>query len=84
MTAQREKKPNAPKSANITQSKGTEKMSKPFKLDKANAKLMGVCSGIANWANIDVTMIRILWVVAVLLGFGAPFIIYFLIGLIAD
>lgn len=84
MGAQRNKKPNAPKIANITQSKGTEKMSKPFKLDKANAKLMGVCSGIANWANIDVTMIRILWVVAILLGFGAPFIIYFLIGLIAD
>lgn len=84
MTAQRKKKPNAPKSADITHSKGTEKMSNTFKLDKANAKLMGVCSGIANWANIDVTMIRILWVVAVLLGFGAPFIIYFLIGLIAD
>ncbi len=59
-------------------------MSKPFKLDKANAKLMGVCSGIANWANIDVSIVRILWVLAVLFGVGAPVIIYLLIGLIAD
>lgn len=59
-------------------------MSNKFALDKANAKLMGVCSGIANWANIDVTMVRILWVLAVLLGFGSPILIYILIGLIAD
>lgn len=59
-------------------------MSNTFKLDKANAKLMGVCSGIANWANIDVTIVRILWVLAGLFSFGAPFIIYLLIGLIAD
>ena len=78
------KNPNSLKSRNITKDKGNNTMSKKFQLDKANAKLMGVCSGIANWANIDVTMIRILWVAAILLGFGAPFIIYFLIGLIAD
>lgn len=59
-------------------------MSNTFKLDKADAKLMGVCGGIANWANIDVTLVRILWVLAVLLGFGSPVIIYILIGLIAD
>jgi phage shock protein PspC (stress-responsive transcriptional regulator) len=84
MTTQRKKKPNAPSSANISKFKGTKKMSKPFKLDTANAKLMGVCSGIANWANIDVSIVRILWVLAVLFGVGAPVIIYLLIGLIAD
>jgi phage shock protein C len=78
------KNPNSLKSRNITKDKGNNTMSKKFQLDKANAKLMGVCSGIANWSEIDVTMIRILWVLAVLLGFGSPILIYILIGLIAD
>ncbi len=59
-------------------------MKNTFRLDKANAKFMGVCSGIANWAEIDVTMVRILWVLAVLFGIGAPILIYLLIGLIAN
>ena len=59
-------------------------MKNKFRLDKSNAKLMGVCGGIANWAEIDVTMVRILWALAVLFGVGAPVLVYILIGLIAD
>lgn len=55
-----------------------------FRLDKANGKLMGVCSGIANYFGWDVTLVRIAWVLAVLLGFGSPVLIYLAIGLIAD
>lgn len=55
-----------------------------FRLGRADAKLMGVCSGIANYFGWDVTMVRVAWVVAALLGIGAPFLIYLAIGLIAD
>jgi phage shock protein C len=30
-----------------------------FSLDRANRKLMGVCSGIARTADVDVTIVRI-------------------------
>ncbi len=59
-------------------------MTNTFRLDKANAKFMGVCAGIANWTQIDVTLVRILWALAIVFGVGAPVLIYLLIGLIAD
>ena len=42
-----------------------------FYLDKQNAKWMGVCSGIADYTGVDVTVIRIGIVVLTLLG-GFP------------
>ncbi|WP_082835872.1 PspC domain-containing protein [Croceicoccus bisphenolivorans] len=55
-----------------------------FHLDKRDGKLMGVCAGIADYFKIDVTLVRILWVVATLAGFGSLILVYILIGLIAD
>ncbi|HTN13917.1 MAG TPA: PspC domain-containing protein [Sphingomonadaceae bacterium] len=57
---------------------------RPFRLDRANGKLMGVCAGIGNYAGIDATLVRIGFVAATLLGFGAPVVLYLAIGLIAD
>ena len=59
-------------------------MSQKFHLDKANAKFMGVCSGIADYFDWDVNLIRIAFVVATLLGVGSPVLIYLIVGLIAD
>lgn len=56
----------------------------PFRLDKTNAKLMGVCSGLANYTGIETVWLRVGFVAAALLGFGAPVLIYLLIGLIAN
>ncbi|MEY4160160.1 MAG: hypothetical protein RLZZ136_781 [Pseudomonadota bacterium] len=55
-----------------------------FRLDKANGKLMGVCSGIADYFGLDVTLVRIAWVVGTLLGVGSLILVYLAIGLIAD
>ncbi|HEX2795255.1 MAG TPA: PspC domain-containing protein [Croceicoccus sp.] len=55
-----------------------------FHLDKQNAKLMGVCAGIADYFGVDVTLVRILWVIGTLAGFGSLLLIYLLIGLIAN
>ncbi len=55
-----------------------------LKLDKANGKLMGVCSGLANWSGMDANLLRIIFVLATIFGFGSAIIIYLAIGLIVD
>ncbi len=53
-------------------------------LDKANKKILGVCAGLANWTNIDPLIVRLLFVVATLIGMGSPIIIYILLAMILD
>lgn len=53
-------------------------------LDRANKKILGVCAGLANWSGIDVTVVRIAFVVATLVGFGSALLIYIALGLILD
>ncbi|QYU70044.1 PspC domain-containing protein [Leptolyngbya sp. 15MV] len=55
-----------------------------FRLDKADGKLWGVCGGIANYFGIDVTLVRIGFVVGALVGVGSLVLIYAGIALIAD
>ena len=55
-----------------------------FRLAKSDAKLWGVCGGIANYLNIDATMVRIAFVVATLVGVGLMIPIYAAVALIAD
>lgn len=59
-------------------------MKNKLKLDKANGKLMGVCSGLAKWSGMDANLLRIIFVLATIFGFGSAIIIYLAIGLIAD
>jgi phage shock protein C len=59
-------------------------MKSKLKLDKANGKLMGVCSGLANWSGMDANLLRIIFVLATIFGFGSAIIIYLAIGLIVD
>ena len=56
----------------------------PFRLDKANGKLMGVCAGIANYTGIESVWIRVGFVATSLIGFGSPVLIYLVIGLVAN
>jgi Putative stress-responsive transcriptional regulator len=56
----------------------------PFYLDKSNAKLAGVCSGIADYTGVDSLWIRI---AAVFLTFWVSFItipIYIAVAVLAD
>ncbi|USA38624.1 PspC domain-containing protein [Pelagerythrobacter marinus] len=55
-----------------------------FRLDKANAKLFGVCGGIANHFGIDANLVRIGFAVGTLVGFGSLILVYLAIALIAD
>ena len=53
-------------------------------LDKANKKILGVCAGLANWSGMDATVVRVLFVVTTLIGFGSPVLIYILMAMILD
>lgn len=55
-----------------------------FYLDKRNAKVMGVCSGLADYTGIDALWIRIATVIATILGSGLTIIVYFVIAWVAD
>ena len=54
-----------------------------FYLDKRNKKWLGVCAGIADYTGLDVTLIRIGFVVLTLFGQGTPVIAYLIAGWMA-
>ncbi|WP_300601864.1 PspC domain-containing protein [Niabella sp.] len=47
--------------------------------DANNKVLGGVCSGLANWINIDPSIVRVLFAIIALGGFGAGILIYILL-----
>ena len=55
-----------------------------LRLNKENKKILGVCSGLADWTGIDVNIVRVLFAAATLIGVGSPILIYILLGLIID
>ncbi len=57
---------------------------KKFRLDKSDAKLAGVCSGIANYFDIDPMVVRLGFVAAAIFSVGAPVLLYIAVALVAD
>ena len=55
-----------------------------FYLDKRNAKFLGVCSGIADYTGVDVTIVRILTAVGMWFSGGSLLIGYFIAAWIAQ
>ena len=55
-----------------------------FYLDKSNAKLAGVCAGIADYTGLDAFWIRLGTVALTLLGFSLTIPIYIAIAILAD
>ena len=68
----------------IEQSEAIMSTSTTFRLNKTDAKFMGVCSGIAETYGLDVTLVRLGFALGTLLGFGSLILVYLAIGLIAD
>ena len=56
---------------------------KKLTLDKANKKIAGVCAGLANYLDIDVTGVRIVFLIACVCGFSAGFWAYVIIWAVA-
>lgn len=56
---------------------------KRYYRDQENKMIWGVCSGLAKYLNIDVTIVRIAWLVLTLVSFGVGVLLYVAITLIA-
>ncbi len=52
--------------------------------DKQNAKLMGVCSGIADYTGVNVFWLRMALVILVFMSGGSALPVYFIAGLLLD
>jgi phage shock protein C len=66
--------------------KGTFEMSGAhtrFYRDKLNGKLLGVCSGIADYTGVDVSFIRVGMIVMTFMTSGAMIPVYILTGIVA-
>jgi phage shock protein C len=55
-----------------------------FYRDKRNGKFLGVCAGIADYTGFDVTLIRVLFIAAVIMGSGAPLLLYIITAMMTD
>ncbi|MBQ9991133.1 MAG: PspC domain-containing protein [Lachnospiraceae bacterium] len=47
-----------------------------------NKMICGVCGGIGEYFNLDPTLIRLIWVILTIGGFGTGFLIYILAAVI--
>ena len=56
-------------------------MAKKLTRSRTDRKLVGVCGGIAEFFDVDVTVIRILWVLATFLG-GSGLLAYIICALL--
>ena len=55
-----------------------------FRLDREGGKALGVCQGLANYTGIDPMIVRAVFVLGTLFGFGSFVLVYFVIALLAD
>lgn len=54
-----------------------------FLLNPAKAKVMGVCSGLADWLGVDVLLVRLGVIVATLITGPVAVLLYILTGWLA-
>lgn len=47
---------------------------------KENAKISGVCSGIAEYFGVDPTLVRVAYLIFTFLGIGSPVILYIILA----
>ena len=59
-------------------------LGRPFRRDRADGKVAGVCAGIADYFGIDPLLVRAVFVIGTLVGFGSFLLIYLAIWLLAD
>lgn len=55
-----------------------------FRLDQRDGKIGGVCGGIAKYFGIDPLIVRLVFAVGTIVGFGSFLLIYLAIWLLAD
>jgi phage shock protein PspC (stress-responsive transcriptional regulator) len=58
-------------------------MAKRFERIEAGKKIGGVCTGLADYFNLDVTLVRVLFVVLVLASVGSAALAYLILWAVA-
>lgn len=56
-------------------------MNKKLYRSRRDRKLFGVCGGLAEWLNVDATLVRVLTVITILFT-GVPLFLYFVLALV--
>jgi len=54
-----------------------------FRLDRQDGKIAGVCSGIARYFGFDPLVVRLVFVIGTVAGFGSLLLVYLAIWLVA-
>ena len=57
-------------------------MEKKLYRSMTNKMISGVCGGIGEYFNVDPTLVRLLWVILTIGGFGVGLLIYILAAVI--
>ncbi|MDX1671413.1 MAG: PspC domain-containing protein [Balneolaceae bacterium] len=57
-------------------------MGAKLKKSRTDRMIAGVCGGIAEYLGWDPTIIRLLFVITTLVGFGSPVLLYFILALV--
>ncbi|HEY0116701.1 MAG TPA: PspC domain-containing protein [Allosphingosinicella sp.] len=55
-----------------------------YRLNKADGKVLGVCAGIADHFDVDVTLVRVGMTLAILLTFPVMLFAYFVLAMVAQ
>ena len=53
-----------------------------MKKDQTNKMIFGVCSGLANEYKVDVGVVRTVFAITALLGFGLPVVVYLVLAIV--
>ncbi len=61
-----------------------EKHRAPFRIDRENGKVLGVCAGIAEHFDVDVTLVRVGMAVSAFVTFPMVVLGYFLVAMVVE
>lgn len=70
--------------SNLDQDRRGHTEARRFRLNKQRSAIAGVCSGIADYAGWDVTMVRLAFVLTTIFLTGTPILLYLIMWAIAD
>jgi phage shock protein PspC (stress-responsive transcriptional regulator) len=54
-----------------------------YRTSRSDAKVAGVCGGLARYFDLDPTLVRVLWVILTIASFGAGFFGYLILWFVA-
>ncbi len=57
-------------------------MTKILYRDDQNKMFLGVCKGVADYADVDVALVRVLAIVGLFFSFGMVFLVYIILALV--